>query len=210
MTRKPISMCRLSILGLILATSIPVWADEARGRALFQLCAACHGHQGEGRLDLEAPAIAGLPAWYVSAQLQKFRQGLRGSHPQDSAGLRMRPMARSLPTESDVQTIAQYIATLPPRTSPPTLTGDLSNGAQQYQLCLACHGPDGRGNQALGAPPLVFSDDWYLLKQLHNLQQNIRGADASRDPTGAMMQPIASTLSAQAMQDVVTYIQTLR
>ena len=122
----------------------------------------------------------------------------------------MRPMARSLPTESDVQAVAQYIATLPPRTPSRTLTGNLASGAQQYQLCMACHGPEGRGNQPLGAPPLIISDDWYLLRQLQNLKQKIRGADVPRDPTGAMMQPIASTLSEQAMQDVVTYIQTLR
>jgi cytochrome c553 len=210
MTCKPLSLSRLSILGFILATGSPAWGDEVRAQALFQLCAACHGDQGEGRLDLEAPAIAGLPVWYVSAQLQKFRQGVRGSHPQDSAGMRMRPMARSLPTDRDVQAVAQYIATLPPRASPPTLSGDLTSGAQQYQLCLACHGPDGRGNQALGAPPLVLSNDWYLLNQLLKLKQNIRGADSLRDPAGAMMQPIASTLSQEAMQDVVTYIQRAR
>jgi len=119
-------------------------------------------------------------------------------------------MARSLATESDVQAVAGYVATLPLQTPPRTLTGDLANGAQQYQLCLACHGPDGRGNPMLGAPPLTISDDWYLLRQLQNLQQNMRGADAARDPTGAMMRPIASALSEQAMQDVVTYIQTLR
>ena len=130
--------------------------------------------------------------------------------PKISAGMRMRPMARSLPTESDVQAVAQYVATLPPQTPPRTLTGDLTSGAQQYQLCLACHGPDGQGNQQLGAPPLTISNDWYLLRQLQNLKQKIRGADAPRDATGAMMQPIASTLSEQAMQDVITYIQTLR
>jgi cytochrome c553 len=210
MACKPISLPQLLILGLILAAGLPGWASAERSQALFQLCVACHGTQGEGRIELGAPAIAGLPEWYVAAQLEKFRHGIRGSHPQDTAGMRMRPMARSLPTESDVQALAQYIATLPPQTPPRTLTGNLASGAQQYQLCLACHGPDGRGNQPLGAPPLIISNDWYLLRQLQNLKQNIRGADAPRDPTGAMMQPIASTLSEQAMQDVVTYIQTLR
>jgi cytochrome c553 len=210
MVCRPVSLLQLLIVGLILTAAQPGWASTERGQALFQLCAACHGNQGEGRLDLGAPALAGLPEWYVAAQLQKFRHGVRGSHLQDTAGMRMRPMARSLPTERDVQAVAQYVATLPLQTPPQTLTGDLASGAQQFQLCLACHGSDGRGNQPLGAPPLTVSNDWYLLRQLQNLKQKIRGADAPRDATGAMMQPIASTLSEQAMQDVITYIQTLR
>jgi cytochrome c553 len=210
MVCKPARLLQLLIVGLILAAGQPARADTDRGQALFQLCATCHGDQGEGRQDIGAPALASLPEWYVAAQLQKFRLGVRGSHPQDTAGMRMRPMARSLATESDVQAVAQYVATLPPQTPPPTLTGDLAGGAQQYQLCLACHGPDGRGNQQLGAPPLTLSNDWYLLRQLQNLRQKIRGADAPRDATGALMQPIASTLTEQAMRDVITYIQTLR
>jgi cytochrome c553 len=210
MASKPSGVSQLLTLGLILATALPGWGSAERGQTLFQLCAACHGHQGEGHLQLGAPAIAGLPEWYVAGQLQKFRLGLRGSHPQDPAGMRMRPMARALPTESDVEAVARYVAALPPQIPPHTFTGNLASGAQQYQLCLACHGTDGRGNQALSAPPLIISNDWYLLRQLQNLKQKIRGADARRDPAAAMMQPIASTLSEQAMQDVVTYIQTLR
>ena len=144
MACRPVCLLQLFIVGLILATGQPGWASAERSQALFQLCVVCHGTQGEGRIDLGAPAIAGLPEWYVAAQLQKFRHGVRGSHPQDTAGMRMRPMARSLPTESDVQAVAQYVATLPSQTPPRTLTGDLASGAQQYQLCLACHGPDGR------------------------------------------------------------------
>ena len=210
MACRTVRLLQLFIVGLILTTGQPGWASAERSQALFQLCVVCHGNQGEGRLDLGAPAIAGLPDWYVAAQLQKFRHGVRGSHPQDTAGMRMRPMARSLPTDNDVQAVAQYVASLPSQTPPRTLTGDLASGAQQYQLCLACHGPDGRGNQPLGAPPLIISNDWYLLRQLQNLKQKIRGADAPKDATGAMMQPIASTLSEQAMQDVIAYIQTLR
>jgi cytochrome c553 len=161
-------------------------------------------------MDIAAPAIAGLPEWYVVAQLRKFRQGVRGSHPHDMAGMRMRPMARSLPSEQDVEAIARYVAALPTQPPARTIAGDPARGAQQYQLCMACHGPDGKGNAQMGAPPLTIGNDWYLLTQLQNLKAKVRGADAPKDATGAMMQPIASTLSEQAMRDVITYIQTLR
>jgi cytochrome c553 len=199
----------LLVVGFLL-WGTAAWADERRGQALFRLCTACHGSQGEGRIEVGAPAIAGLPEWYVTAQLQKFRQGVRGTHPADIAGMRMRPMARSLPTDTDVLAVAKHVAALPPQTPAPTITGDAANGAQQYLLCLACHGADAAGNEQMGAPPLTIPDDWYLLRQLQNLQQRVRGGNASRDATGAMMQPIASALSEQAMQDVIAYIQTLR
>jgi cytochrome c553 len=99
---RSIRLVQLFIGWFILATGRPGWASTDRGQALFPLCAACHGNHGEGRLELGAPAIAGLPEWYVAAQLQKFRHDVRDSHPQDTAGLRMRPMARSLPTEGVV------------------------------------------------------------------------------------------------------------
>ena len=201
---------RLFLIALILACGAPVWADEHRGQALYRLCIACHGQQGEGHADLGAPAIAGLPEWYVSAQLTKFRNGVRGAHPRDTAGMRMRPMARTLPTDDDVKAIARYVGYLPPQAPPPTLTGNAANGAAQYAVCMACHGPDGKGNQQVGAPPLVTASDWYLLTQLKNFKHGVRGTNAAADVSGAMMMPMAAPLDEQAMKDVIAYIQTLR
>ena len=46
---------------------------------LFQnVCASCHGAKGEGNPAFQAPAIAGLPDWYVRGQLEAFRAGRRG------------------------------------------------------------------------------------------------------------------------------------
>ena len=45
-------------------------------------------------------AIAGQAQWYLEAQLVKFKNGVRGAHPDDMEGSRMRPMARTLPTDA--------------------------------------------------------------------------------------------------------------
>jgi cytochrome c553 len=210
MIRWGFSVLGLVVFSLSWATLQAGWASEARGHALFRLCAACHSDRGEGRADLGAPAIAGLPAWYVQAQLLKFREGVRGAHPQDLAGMRMRPMARTLRGGDDVAAVASYVAGLPPQPPPPTLAGDVARGAAQYAVCMACHGPNGRGNEALQAPPLVLSNDWYLLRQLQNFVAGVRAGDPARDATGAMMRPIASGLDESSMRDVIAYIQTLR
>jgi cytochrome c553 len=119
-------------------------------------------------------------------------------------------MARALPTDRDVQAVARYVAALPPSAQGSTTVGDPASGKVRYQLCVACHGPDARGMQPMQAPPLMFADDWYLIRQLDNFKQGIRGGDATSDPTGALMRSMAVSLDEQAMRDVLAYIRTLR
>lgn len=186
---------------------------KARGEALFGLCVQCHGSDGQGDSAFGAPRIAGLPQWYIAAQLEKFRSGARGKHPDDDAGNRMRPMARTL-GEGDVETIAAYVAHLKlPTAKKEGLTlvgGNAEKGKAQFAVCAACHGPNADGNEALHAPALKLSNDWYLVHQLKNFKNKIRAGDPSKDPIGATMAPQASSLDDQAMKDVVTYIQSLK
>ena len=58
--------------------------DLSAGKQLFQMCAACHGAAGEGNQSMNAPASAGQSKWYIKQQLNNFRAGIRGSHPQDT------------------------------------------------------------------------------------------------------------------------------
>jgi cytochrome c553 len=182
-----------------------------KGEALFELCVACHGDGGVGKKVLEAPSIAGLPSWYVKAQIEKFRNGARGAHPQDAAGLRMRPMARTLHSAADVEAVSQFVSKLKPvLIEKETVKGSVIAGEQAYQICSSCHGADAKGVAVMNAPPLIYSSDWYLLKQLQNFNHGLRGGDAAKDPNGASMKGMAATLNKQAMHDVVVYIQTLR
>jgi cytochrome c553 len=196
-----------------------LWAGSActapdaglpRGAALFDTCVPCHGAAGGGTLELGAPAIAGLPQWYVERQLEKFRDGLRGAHPDDIPGMRMRPMAVTLNKEGDIPSIAEYVATLPRVLPEGTLHGNAGAGADTFgTVCFVCHGSDGEGNELLGAPPLVAVNDWYLLEQLRNFRSGARGTDP-RDTWGLTMRPNALALSEQSMQDVLAYIRTLQ
>jgi len=184
--------------------------ENARGKALFDFCSTCHGIAGEGNPAVQAPAIAGLPQWYVEAQLRKFKTGARGTHPDDSAGMRMRPMSLYLTHDEDIAPVAAYVASLPRRKPEPTLSGgDAARGQGLYATCAACHGPAAVGNQPMNAPPLAGSNDWYLLAQLTKFKAGIRGANP-QDATGALMRPMAMTLAdEQAMKDVIAYIMTL-
>jgi len=180
-----------------------------RGEYLFSnYCAPCHQASGIGKPNVAAPAIAGLPQWYVQRQLENYRNDLRGYHYDDIEGLRMKPMSRALMSDTDVALVAEYVSTLAPVQPEPTLDGDAEKGKALYGTCTACHMAEGTGNEALGSPPLLNTHDWYLLTQLKKFKGGVRGA---KDQYGRSMAPMANGLQdEQAMKDVVAYIQTLR
>jgi cytochrome c553 len=187
--------------------------DSYRATQLYQTCAPCHGTTGLGTdtpgTTTATPALAGMPAWYITAQVEKFRDGSRGKHPEDYEGLRMRPMSRYFRTPEDLALVAAYIEAMPPLQGSSSVDGDASKGAGLYTMCMACHQADGSGMEALGAPPLTQTQGWYLVSQLHKFKEGIRGAN-SEDISGATMRPFALTLAdEQAMKDVVAHIQTL-
>ncbi len=186
--------------------------DNERGADLYRLCAVCHGESAAGDEVAGAPAIAGMPLWYLEGQLNQFRTGNRGTHFDDIMGMRMRPMALTLMREGDVEAVAAYIAEMPSVNPAPSLTGgDAVDGKAIYTTtCIACHGPDGAGNQTMmGAAPLYRSSDWYLFRQIENFRAGIRGARPG-DQGGALMRPMVLQLAdEQAIKDVVAYIMTL-
>ena len=205
---------RMSALAALVAAllALPASAQDPvdRGRELFALCTQCHMADGRGSHLALAPAIAGLPQWYVVAQLQKFRAGYRGQHFDDIAGMRMRPMSLALADDADVAAVAAYAASLAPIAPAPVLEGgDPAKGQTLFAPCAACHAPDGSGNEAVFGPPLKHTSDWYLLTQLANFRAGVRGAKPG-DTSGALMRPMSMTLAdEQAMRDVIAYITTL-
>jgi cytochrome c oxidase subunit 2 len=184
--------------------------DNERGRVLFDLCKQCHGEDGQGMQMALAPAIAGLDQWYVEAQLNNFKKGARGMHPDDVGGMRMYPMSLWLRTDEDVKAVASYIASLPATKPAPVVEGgDAAKGKEHYKVCSACHGPDGKGNQSMNAPSLVGASDWYLETQLMNFRAGIRGGNMN-NPNSMMMRGMSMSLpDDQAVKDVVAHITEL-
>jgi len=207
----PVNRKLVVLAALVAALGCTARADQKeRGAQLFQLCAQCHGPNGGGSELAKAPDIAGLPEWYLVAQLRAFRSGIRGLHPDDAAGLRMYPMAQYLKDDADVSAVAGYVARLPLIAAEPVVMGgDAQRGAALYTPCTACHGADGGGNQALNAPPLRGKSDWYLLVSLQKFKAGVRGGKAD-NPNAALMRGMAQILAdEQAMKDVIAYIGTL-
>lgn len=197
------------VLGAVACDSTPPPVGMERGAELYETCVPCHGATAGGNPDIAAPAIGGLPQWYIQDQLTGFQAGFRGKHAEDIPGLRMRPMAMSLNREGDIESVAAYVASMEPRYPESSISGNAGAGASTYIVCVTCHGADGLGNQELHAPPIVQLDDWYLLSQLRNFKSGARGARPG-DTWGQTMRPNTLVLDDQAMRDVVAYVQTLR
>jgi cytochrome c553 len=200
-----------AVLGGAGLVSAEEGADLARGEQLFELCTQCHGTNGGGNSEALAPAIAGMPSWYVEAQLKNFKNGIRGMHADDTGGLRMYPMSQWLRTEADQKAVAAYVASLPATDPTAELAerGDAARGAGYYAVCSACHGPDGGGNQGMGAPPLTGQSDWYLYSSIKKYKSAIRGSGKG-DPFGAAMIGMVATLPSEAaILDVIAHIESL-
>jgi cytochrome c553 len=178
------------------------------GKAAYALCATCHGAEGEGNAALHGPALAGQETWYLKRQIQKFKDGVRGTHAEDIYGMQMRPMAMTLQSDEQVDAVAEYIASLPPVQPATTLGGDAAKGKAGYMLCQACHGADAEGNKAMNAPSLQTLPDWYIVTQLKNYKSGARGTHA-KDIEGMQMRPMAMTIADEAaMADLAAFINS--
>ncbi|MBI3371583.1 MAG: c-type cytochrome [Betaproteobacteria bacterium] len=191
-------------------TSARAAGDAAAGKPLYAVCAACHGSQAEGNPALHAPKLSGQGDWYLKRQLKSYKQGARGTHDKDVFGKMMAPMAATLADDTAIDNVSAYIKTLPDHPAPATVTGNANNGRKRYVICGACHGPDGRGVQQMNAPGLKGMSDWYLVTQLKNFKQGIRGAHP-QDMYGSQMALMAAILSDdQAIDDLVAYVNTFK
>jgi cytochrome c553 len=86
--------------------------NASRGRALYTMCAGCHGRHAEGDRNLHAPNLTGLGSDYITLELNLFRSGLRGND-RDKYGFIMIGIARALPGQRGLRDISAYIDSLP-------------------------------------------------------------------------------------------------
>jgi cytochrome c oxidase cbb3-type subunit 3 len=129
---------------------------KAIGERLFMNnCSQCHGsdaHGGKGFPNLtDADWLHGGTPEKIKETLTLGRMG------------NMPPMAAAVGTADDVKNVANYVLSL---SKAPHDSVRAELGKSKFAACAACHGNDGKGNQALGAPNLT-DDIW-----LHGFGEN--------------------------------------
>jgi len=171
-----------------------------------QVCSNCHGMTGTS-VSPNFPNLAAQVEVYFSAQLK----GFKGHNRQDPAGFEyMWGLSRSL-TDEQINGLAAYYASQPPKRQPiEGHRGRFDTGKAIYEsgvpdkgvpACTGCHGAQAQGNA--GFPRLAGQHADYVVKQLQVFQRT------DDRPEGSIMKTVAHALTAQDIEDVAGYVQTL-
>ena len=115
------------------------------GERLFvNNCAQCHGSDARGSKGFpnltDGDWLGGSGAEYIGKTITAGRTGM------------MPPMAAAVGTADDVKNVANYVLSLS-GAAHNNIAAEL--GKTKFASCGACHGADGKGIQALGAPNLT-------------------------------------------------------
>lgn len=121
-----------------------VRAQGVGERLFLNNCAQCHGSDARGgrhfpNLTDNDWLYGGTPE-AISTTLHQGRHGV------------MPPMAAAVGNAADIQNLVQYVLSLSGTATDPVKA---NLGKPKFAVCAACHGADGKGNQALGAPNLT-------------------------------------------------------
>ena len=87
--------------------------DVENGRKHYNMiCGACHGANAAGNKALNSPKLTGVDDWYLLRQFNLFKEGKRGSHPDDTFGAQMKVISNSLPDEQTAKDVVAFIQSL--------------------------------------------------------------------------------------------------
>ncbi|MEK6667199.1 cytochrome c oxidase cbb3-type subunit 3 [Aquabacterium commune] len=120
-------------------------AHDIGQRLFLNNCAACHGSDAKGAKGF--PNLTDND-WIHGGAPDKIVEtiigGRRGQMP---------PMAAAVGSPEEVRQVANYVLSLS-GSGHNSILAELGK-AKFKQVCAACHGADGKGNQAIGAPNLA-------------------------------------------------------
>ena len=148
----------------------------AIGERLFMNnCAQCHGSDAHGSKGF--PNLTDSD-WLHGGSPEKIHEtlvmGRMGNMP---------PMGAAVGTPEDVRNLANYVLSL---SGSPHDSLRASLGKPKFAACAACHGMDGKGNTALGAPNLT-DDVWLhgwgenaIVNIINNGKVNVMPAQADK------------------------------
>ena len=113
-------------------------------RLYMNNCAQCHGSDARGARSFpnltDGDWLHGGEPATIKTTLTQGRIGM------------MPPLGAAVGTPDDVRNVAHYVLSL---SATPHDSIRASQGRAKFAVCAACHGADGKGNMALGAPNLT-------------------------------------------------------
>lgn len=136
---------------------------RAIGERLFlTYCAQCHGSDARGNKGFpnlaDSDWLHGGTPDAIKATILNGRTGM------------MPPMAAAVGSDTDVENVAHYVLSLSGSASDPIKA---AYGKEKFAVCGACHGADGKGNQAMGAPNLS-DKTWLYGGSVDTIKETVR------------------------------------
>jgi len=157
------------------AMPIPALAQDPQARAIgerlfLNSCSQCHGSDAQGSKGF--PNLTDTDWLYggsPEAILTTLREGRNGQMPS---------MAAAVGGDDDVRNVANYVMSLSGSSHDPIKA---VMGKAKFAACAACHGADGKGNQAIGAPNLT-DKIWLYGGGVNNVMETINKGRANQMP----------------------------
>jgi cbb3-type cytochrome c oxidase subunit III len=183
----------------------PLPGNATAGQAKAATCGACHGMDGNSS-DAQYPKLAGQSEEYIARQLENFKSGKRQNPI-------MLGFAGQL-SEQDMYDVGAYFMSQHSQAGVAD-TKLAEHGGKLYRegdasrdipACMACHGPDGRGNPGAGYPQLAGQHAQYLMRTLTAWHDGTTWGD---DAHAQIMPAIAKRLTAQDITAVSSYLEGL-
>jgi len=196
------------LISLLISVGITGVAHAAGGNATagaskVAVCAACHGADGNSPMGA-FPSLAGQNSRYLLKQMQDQLSGARVIP-------EMTGLLNNL-SDQDLRDIAAFYANQ--RTTIGQADAELvEEGRRIYEggiadkgvsACIACHMPNGQGNNPARFPALSGQHPEYTLLQLQKFASEDRANDPNR-----MMRDIAVKMTESEMRAVSQYIRGL-
>jgi cytochrome c553 len=194
---------------ITLLSSAAALAQDKPPAQVSQVCAACHGADGNSTAPAN-PKLAGQAPEYLEKQLHDFKAEA-GKKPRRQSAV-MNGMAASL-SDGDVQAVASFYAA---QALKPAAASDKKLAAEGQKLwrggdsargvpaCAGCHGPSGAGIPG-EFPRLAGQYAEYVAAQLEAFRSGARG----NDPNG-MMRGVAAHLTDAQIRALADYAAGLR
>jgi len=179
--------------------------DANSGQAKSATCGACHGIDGNPASS-QYPKLAGQHENYIARQIELIKTNQR-------ANPVMMGFIASM-TPQDMHDVGAYFAS---KSSLPGVADAklVAKGEALYRggdkatntpACMACHGPDGRGNPGAGYPQLAGQFADYTAAKLKDFRDGKKWSD---DDKGAIMPAVVHGLNDNDIAALATYIEGL-
>ncbi len=143
------------------------------GRLFASNCSVCHGSDAKGAYGF--PNLTDHD-WLWGGEPETIKTTILGGR---QAAM---PAWRDVIGEEGIRNVAGYVRSLSGRDTPEGISVDIEQGQKIFAAnCVACHGPEGKGTQAMGAPNLT-DNVWLYGSSFGQIQQTLRYGRNGRMP----------------------------